>query len=145
MKKRIEFDEVFMSIVNLLEKRSTCLRRQIGAVLVKDNIILSTGYNGAPKGLDHCFKCIRKVNNIKSSTRLEYCRAVHAEQNALIQCLIKQTDCSGSILYCSTSPCVTCAKLLIQAGIKTIVYKKKYPDELAIKMLNDALITLINY
>ena len=142
---RISFDEMYMELVSLLEKRSTCLSRKVGAVLVKNNVLLSTGYNGAPAGLEHCEVCLRRKDGIKSGERLEYCRASHAEQNALIQCALKQTNPNGATLYCSTSPCITCAKLLIQAGIKTIIYKEKYNDDLAWKMLEEAGVILLEW
>lgn len=145
--KRISFDDLFMGIVELLEKRTTCVRKSVGAILVKNNIMLSTGYNGSPSKLEHCFKlgCLREKLKIPSGQRIEICRAVHAEQNALIQCALKQTDTSDSVLYCSYSPCVTCAKLLIQARIKKIVFRDIYDDELAFKILREANIELIKY
>jgi len=145
MNERISFDELWIGIVLLLEKRSTCLRRKVGAVIVKDNVLLSTGWNGAPSGMKHCDVCIRKRDGIPSGTRLEYCKAVHAEQNALLQCIKKQTNCEGATLYCSNSPCVTCAKLLIQLKIKRIVYLEEYNDDLSFSMLNEAGIELIKY
>lgn len=145
--KRINFDDLFMSIVELLEKRTTCIRKSVGAILVKDNIILSTGYNGSPSKLEHCINigCLREKLKIPSGQRIEICRAVHAEMNALVQCGLKQTNTKDSVLYCSYSPCVTCAKLLIQAGTKKIVYRDVYNDELAFEILREANIELVKY
>jgi len=142
---RISFDELYMQIVDLIKERSTCLRRKTAALLVKNNVILSSGYNGSPKDMSHCKECIRKINKIPSGTRLEYCRAIHAEQNAILQCCIKQTNPEGATLYCVASPCVTCAKLLIQLGIKRIVFKHAYPDDLAFTMLAEAEIDYKQY
>jgi len=142
---RMSQNEIFFGMVKLLEQRSTCLRRNVGAVLVRDGIVLSTGYNGSPNDFEHCEECLRKVEGIPSGTRLEFCRAVHAEQNALIQCAIKQTDPRGSTLFCTASPCVTCAKLLIQAGVQQIYYLVYYPDKLAIEMIKYANIGLFKY
>lgn len=127
-----------MTIVKVLENRSTCLRRKVGAVLVKDNILLSTGWNGAPRDMNHCEICIRNRDKIQSGTRFEYCRGVHSEQNALLQCILKQTNCEGATLYCSTSPCVTCAKLLIQMKINSVIFLEIYDDDLAFEMLDEA-------
>jgi len=130
--------EFYIGLAKQIASRGTCLRRQIGAVLIKDGIILATGYNGPPSGLAHCDKCFRITNNIQSSTRLEFCRAVHAEENVLIQCAIKQTNPTGGILYCTHSPCVTCAKSIIQAKISAIIYDEIYPDELTQQMIGES-------
>ena len=144
-KDRISFDTLFLSIVKLLELRSTCLRRKVGAVLVRDNIILATGYNGVPRGLSHCQECIRDKYNIPSGQRMEFSRAVHAEQNVLIQCALKQTNPESSVLYCSCLPCVTCSKMLIQAGVKKIVYIEDYDDGLNKEILKESNIELIQF
>ena len=124
-KERQSVHKFYIDLAKRIATRGTCLRRKIGAVLVRDGIILATGYNGPPSGLQHCKTCYRKTNNIQSGTRLEFCRAVHAEENVIIQCAIKQTNPEGAILYCTHSPCITCAKNLIQAKIKAIVYDKR--------------------
>jgi len=145
MKKRENIHQFYINLAKQIASRGTCLRRKIGAVLVKDGIILATGFNGPPSGLAHCEKCFRQINNVQSATRLELCRAVHAEENALIQCAIKQTNPQDAITYCTHSPCVTCAKSLIQAKISIIIYDEIYPDELAQIMLKEAGINLIQY
>ena len=137
---RPSIDEYFLTMAKIVSIRSTCLRRQIGAVLVKDKRILSTGYNGAPKGTDHCLTigCIRNKENIPSGTRHELCRAVHAEQNAIIQCAIHGVPIAGSTLYCTNQPCTLCAKMLINAHIRRVVFEKSYPDPNTIKFFEDA-------
>jgi len=129
-----------MSIAELVSERSTCLRRKVGAVLVKDKRVLTTGYNGAPRGLPHCLEagCLRDKLKIPSGERIEICRGVHAEQNALVQAASFGVNVAGSILYCTNQPCITCAKLLINAGIKEIYAKDSYPDKLARTMLGQA-------
>lgn len=126
---RPTWDEYFMEIAELIKTRSTCVSRQIGAVLVRDKKILTTGYNGAPKGIPHCTKetCLRK--NIPSGEKLDLCMAVHAEQNAIVQAACSSTNISGATLYCTHGPpCLLCAKMIINAGIKRIVYKDAYPS-----------------
>lgn len=136
--KRKSRDVYYMQFAESAKALSTCKRRQVGACIVKDNHLLSTGYNGAPKGLPHCtdIGCTREKLNIPSGERQELCRAVHAEQNAILQSHGK--DLSGSTIYITTHPCVTCAKLLINAGISRIVYSEGYPDSLSVEMLNEA-------
>jgi len=123
-------------------KRATCLRRSVGAVLVKDKKILATGYNGAPSGLKHCLDigCLREKLGIPSGQRHELCRGLHAEQNVLLQAALHGISTKGSILYITNQPCVICAKMLINAGIKEIVASGTYPDELAKEFLKDAKI-----
>ncbi len=142
---RPSWDEYFMSIAKLVSTRSTCLRRKVGAILVKDKRILCTGYNGAPAGLKHCLEigCLRERLGIKSGQRHELCRALHAEQNVLIQAAYHGIQVSGSVLYCTNLPCVICTKMLINAGIKKIYYEEGYPDDLSKDMLNEAKIELI--
>ncbi len=134
-----------MQITHLVAERSTCLRRKVGALLVKDKRILTTGYNGAPSGLKHCLDvgCLREKMNIPSGQRQELCRGLHAEQNAIIQAAIMGVKIDGATLYCTTFPCVTCAKMLINANIKKIIYASGYPDELSEEMLAEAGIDLI--
>ena len=138
--KRPSRDEYFLDVARLVAKRATCLRRSVGAVLVKDKRILATGYNGAPSGLKHCADvgCMRQKLKIPSGERHELCRALHAEQNALIQASLYGISVKGSILYATCQPCVICAKMLINAGIKEIVIAGAYPDKLAADFLKEA-------
>ena len=142
-KKHVErpgFDEYFMNIVDDVATRSTCLRRRLGAVIVKDKRIIATGYNGAPRNLPHCLDigCLRDELKIASGTRHEICRAVHAEQNAVLQCAAHGVSCEGATVYTSSSPCMICAKMLVNAGIKRIVFKGDYPDPEAVELLRKA-------
>jgi dCMP deaminase len=136
------WDEYFMSITKLVGRRSTCLRRSVGAVLVKDRQMLATGYNGAPKGLAHCSEagCLRQDEGVPSGERAEICRGLHAEQNAVIQAAFHGVSIKGSTLYCTNRPCSICVKMLINAGVAEIVYEDGYPDPLADKLLNEARI-----
>jgi dCMP deaminase len=142
--KRPSWDEYFLEMSDLVSKRSTCLRRRVGAVIVKDKRILATGYNGAPSGLKHCVEigCLRQKLNVPSGERHELCRALHAEQNALIQASLYGISVKGSTLYATTQPCVICAKMLINAGIKEIVVACGYPDKLAMDFLKQAKIKI---
>ena len=142
--KRPSYDEYFMEMAHVVSKRSTCLRRKVGAILVKDRHILSTGYNGAPKGFRHCVDvgCVREKMDIRSGERHELCRGLHAEQNAIIQAAVFGISISGSVLYCTNTPCVVCVKMLVNAGVKEIVYAGDYPDELAKKMLEESCIKI---
>jgi len=145
---RPSWESYFMDIAKMIATRSTCLRRQVGAVIVKDKRILATGYNGAPSGLKHCVEiggCLREKEGIPSGQRQELCRALHAEQNAIIQAAVYGICTSGSILFCTHQPCVTCAKMLINAGIKEIYFSGDYPDELSILLLKEAGIKFIKY
>jgi len=141
-RERPSWDEYFMDITCLVAKRATCLRRAVGAVVIKDRRLLSTGYNGAPSGLDHCFEvgCLRVKLNVPSGERHELCRALHAEQNALIQASLHGISVKGATLYTTTQPCVICAKMLINAGIKEIVMSSGYPDKMAMDFLKQAKI-----
>lgn len=144
---RPSWDEYFMNIASDVSLRSTC-RRHVGAVIAVDNIIVSTGYNGSPKGLHHCSDdggCIRELNNIPSGTRQEFCRAVHAEQNAIIQAATTGSKIKGGTLYVNTYPCSICARMLINAEIKRIVYSSNYSDALAKDMLDEAGIEVVKY
>ncbi len=137
---RPSWPEYFMSIAGMVARRSTCIRRSVGAVLVKDKRILATGYNGAPAGLRHCGEtgCLRKDASIPSGERHELCRGLHAEQNAIIQAAYHGITIGGSILYCTNKPCVICSKMLINAGIEKILFEAGYDDSLADQMLNEA-------
>jgi dCMP deaminase len=141
---RPSWSEYFMTITNMVAKRSTCLRRHVGAILVKNKRILATGYNGAPAGIRHCEEtgCIRRDSGVPSGQRHELCRGLHAEQNAIIQAAYHGVSINGSTLYCTNKPCIICSKMLINAGIKEIIYGKGYDDPLADEMLTEAGIKL---
>jgi dCMP deaminase len=142
---RPTWDEYWMNIVEQVGKRSTCMRRNIGAVVVKDNIIVSTGFNGAPRGLPHCIEigCLRDELKIPSGTMHEICRGVHAEQNAIIRGDPLRMD--GATLYVNAKPCKICAKMIVNAGLKKVVYVEIYPDDEGIKILQDAGIQTVAY
>ncbi len=137
---RPDWDTYFMRITKLVATRSSCLRRSVGAVLVKDKRILATGYNGAPAGMAHCEEtgCLRDQLHIPSGERHELCRGLHAEQNAIIQAARQGTEIKDSTLYCTTAPCSLCAKMLINAGVTRIVYEGSYPDERAMAFFAEA-------
>ncbi len=134
-----------MGITKLVASRSTCCRRHVGAILVKDKHILATGYNGVPSNLHHCQEigCLREKMGIPSGERHELCRGLHAEQNAIIQAAVYGIEIKGATLYSSYLPCILCAKMLINAKIEHIMYEEGYPDPLAMEMLNEAGIPLI--
>jgi len=144
---RPDWDSYFMKIAYLVATRSTCIRRKVGAVIVKDKRILSTGYNGAPSGLLHCLDigCLRDKMNIPSGERQELCRGLHAEQNAIIQGAMYGVSLMGSTIYVTNQPCITCAKMLIQAGIVKIIYQGDYPDTFALELLKEAKVELIKF
>ena len=132
--------------VELAAKRSTCLRRNVGAVIVQDKHVLSTGYNGAPKGIPHCAEkggCYRQQHNIPSGERHELCRALHAEQNAIIQAANWGQSIEGATIYITHQPCVICAKMIINAGIQRIVVDEGYPDEMAVEILEEAGLRIV--
>jgi len=141
---RPDWDHYFMEMAEVVAKRSTCLRRQVGAVLVKDRRILTSGYNGAPSGMAHCAEtgCLRQQMNVPSGQQHEMCRGLHAEQNAIIQAALHGISIKDSMLYVTHQPCVICAKMMINAGVKTVIMKDAYPDELSEKMLREAGINL---
>ena len=141
---RPTWEEYFMEITRLVAKRATCLRRQVGAVLVLDKRLLATGYNGAPSGLAHCLEagCLRQERQIPSGERHELCRGLHAEQNVIIQAAFHGIRIQGSTLYCTNLPCAICTKMLINAGIKEIIYESGYGDSLSREMLLEAGIPL---
>jgi len=142
--KRPTWDEYFLEVADLVSKRATCLRRRVGAVLVKDKKILATGYNGAPSGLKHCADtgCIREKLKIPSGQRHELCRGLHAEQNVILQAALYGVSTKESTLYITNQPCAICSKMLINAGIKEIVICDGYPDEMAEKFLKEAKIKI---
>ncbi len=137
---RPNWDEYFMGIAELISKRSTCLRRGVGAVLVRDRRILATGYNGAPSGMRHCLEigCLREQLNVPSGERHELCRGLHAEQNAIIQAALHGVSVNGSTLYCTNHPCIICSKMMINAGIIHVIVRENYRDDLAEEMLKEA-------
>ncbi|MBP8980583.1 MAG: cytidine/deoxycytidylate deaminase family protein [Syntrophobacterales bacterium] len=139
-KERPSWDEYFMDIAGLVARRSTCLRRQVGAVLVGDRRLLATGYNGAPKGLRHCLElgCLREQQQIPSGERHELCRGLHAEQNAIIQAALHGVSVKDAVLYCTNHPCVICAKMIINAGIRSVIIRDRYRDSLAEDILAEA-------
>ncbi len=138
-------DEYFMEIANVVAKRSTCLRIHVGAVIVKNGRILSTGYNGAPHSFEHCLDigCIREKENVAHGTRHELCRAVHAEQNAIIQAALHGVSIEDATVYCTHQPCILCAKMIINGRMKRVVYQNGYPDEMSIKFLKQAGIEIV--
>jgi dCMP deaminase len=134
-----------MSIAQLVATRSTCLRRKVGAVLVKDKRIMATGYNGAPVGVKHCEEtgCLRKKLKIKPGERHELCRGLHAEQNVIIQAAYYGVTTKGTTLYSTHLPCIICSKMLINAGVEKIFFLDGYPDSLADEMLAEANIEVM--
>ena len=139
--KRPTWDEYFMEMAELTAKRSTCLRRHVGAVIVQNKHIIATGYNGAPRGLAHCAElggCLREKLGVPSGERHELCRALHAEQNAIIQAARLGHSIEGGTIYITHQPCSICAKMIINAGIDKIVVKEGYPDEMAVTLLEEA-------
>ncbi|MGW8187884.1 MAG: deoxycytidylate deaminase [Desulfobacterales bacterium] len=136
-----------MNITTLVAERSTCTRRAVGAIIVKDKRILSTGYNGAPTGIRHCFEvgCLRESLKVPSGERHELCRGIHAEQNAIIQAAYHGVSVKDAVLYCTNQPCAICAKMIINAGIKKIYYQSGYTDALAQEMLTEAGIDMIKH
>lgn len=137
---RLSWDQYFIKFAYLASERTTCIRRKVGAILVKDNHIIATGYNGAPRGIPHCTKetCIREQNNIPSGKCQELCRGLHAEQNLLIQAARTGIIVKDSSLYCTTFPCSTCAKMIINSGIIHVFYNEGYLDDMATEMFKQA-------
>jgi len=142
---RPSWETYFMDIAALVAKRSTCLRRSVGAVIIKDKRILTTGYNGAPSGIQHCLEigCLRAEMNVASGERHELCRGIHAEQNAIIQAAFHGVSIRGATLFCTNLPCSICAKMIINAGIEKIYYRSGYADPMSNEMFNAAGIVVI--
>ena len=145
-----KWDKRFMELTEQVATWSSCFKedRQVGAVIVKNKRILSTGYNGAPEGVKSCKEkgeCIRLKNGIQSGTQLEMCYSVHAEQNAIVSAARLGVSLEGATLYCTHQPCVICAKLIVNAGIKRVVYKDGYPDKFAVEVLKEANVQLDRY
>jgi len=136
----------FMDIASLVARRSTCLRRSVGAVIVKDKRILSTGYNGAPSGIRHCLEtgCLREQMGLASGERHELCRGIHAEQNAIIQAALHGVSIKDADLYCTNLPCAICTKMLINAGIRKIYYRSGYADHMSTQMFEEAGIVVVH-
>jgi len=137
---RPTWDEYFVAITVQVATRSTCFRRRVGAVIVKDKRILATGYNGAPSGLKHCLEvgCLREADGVESGQRHELCRGLHAEQNSIIQAALHGVSIKGATIYCTHQPCVLCAKVIINSGLVRICYLSEYPDDLAQAILSEA-------
>ena len=142
---RPSWDTYFLQLARQAATRSTCLRRQVGAVLVRDRRILATGYNGAPRGIAHCLDtgCLRDQMQIPSGERVELCRAIHAEQNAIVQAAVHGVAIEGATLYTTLQPCVLCAKMLINCGVREIHYGEGYPDELSRGMFEEAGVVVV--
>ncbi len=142
--ERISWDEYFMQMARLVSKRSTCLRRNVGAVVVMNKRILTTGYNGEPAGLVHADVrgCLRVKKNVPSGQRHELCLGVHAEQNAIVQAAQYGINIHGSTLYCTHQPCVICVKLIINTGFRRICFEYGYPDEISVGLLKEANIEI---
>lgn len=140
MIERPDWDNYFMQIATVVATRSTCSRRQVGALLVQNKRILSTGYNGAPSGLSHCLEvgCLREKLQVPSGERHELCRGLHAEQNAIIQAAVHGVAIKDAVLYCTHYPCSLCAKMLVNAGVKSLVLASNYPDDLAKELFAEA-------
>jgi dCMP deaminase len=140
MTNRPDFDEYLLKIASVVAERSTCRRHHMGAVAVKDKHILATGYNGAPAGARDCLElgCLRNERNIESGTQAEICRAIHAEQNVIIQSGLHGVSLEGSTVYCTHTPCVLCAKMLVNARIKRFVTFSEYNDNRFIELFKDA-------
>ena len=144
---RPTWDEYFMMIAHDVSSRATCIRRKVGAVIVKEKRILSTGYNGVPTGITHCTPetCLRNIYNVPSGERHELCRGLHAEQNAIIQAAYHGVSIADAIIYVTHQPCSICTKMLINAGIKTFIFEHPYNDELAKAMMDEAGIETIMF
>ena len=137
---RPDWREYFLDFARLAARRATCLRRQVGAVIVKDNMVLTTGYNGAPRGLPHAAEvgCLRDQMGIPSGQRHELCRGLHAEQNAIVQAARHGIRIDGAELYCTHHPCVICLKMILNAGLMRVFYADGYPDPLAQRIIAEA-------
>jgi dCMP deaminase len=140
VQKRPEIDEYFLKIASVVAERSTCRRHHMGAIAVRDKHILTTGYNGAPAGAKDCLElgCLRDEQAIPSGTMVEVCRAIHAEQNVIIQAGLHGVSLEGSTVYCTHTPCVLCAKMLVNARISRFVTFGKYSDDRFIEIFKEA-------
>ncbi|MDA7857910.1 dCMP deaminase family protein [bacterium] len=142
--ERLSWNEYFMKITQVVAERSTCLRRKVGAVIVKEKRILATGYNGAVTGLAHCEDagCLREELKVPAGQRQEICRGLHAEANALLFAAVEGTNMEGAVIYCTHQPCILCAKMIIQSGIRRVIFGGEYPDKLALDMFKEANVEL---
>ena len=142
---RPSWNDYFLEVADLVATRSTCLRRQVGAVLVRDKRIISTGYNGAPRKLKHCSEvgCIRSENDIPSGQRYELCRGVHAEQNAIINAAYYGISTQDTVMYCTHQPCIICARIMINAGVVKVVHRGDFQDDVALELMKEAGIELV--
>lgn len=145
MNDRPAWQKYFIEMAYLVSARSTCLRRKVGAVLVRNNQVLSTGYNGAPKSALHCSVtgCIREQLNVPSGEKHELCRGVHAEQNAIIQAAVNGTSIQNGELYCTTQPCIICAKMIINAEVSRVFIAESYKDPMSLEMFSQANVELV--
>ncbi|AGL03840.1 deoxycytidylate deaminase [Desulfoscipio gibsoniae] len=145
--QRPAWDDYFMEITGVVSRRSTCLRRQVGALIVRDHRILATGYNGAPAGMRHCLEigCLREKRGIPSGERHELCRGLHAEQNALLQAAVHGISIAKGVFYVTHQPCVLCAKMIANACISKVVYRGDYPDPLALDIFKESGIELVRF
>ncbi|GHU63663.1 cytidine deaminase [Clostridia bacterium] len=144
--ERPTWDEYFMGIAQLTAERSTCLRRKVGAVIVQDKHIVATGYNGAPRGIAHCAErggCLREELGVPSGERHELCRALHAEQNAIIQAATFGSSVEGATIYITHQPCIICSKMIINAGLRKIIVNQTYPDDYAVEILQEAGLKIV--
>ena len=145
-----KWDSRFMEMADFIGSWSSCYQenRQVGAVIVRDKRIITTGYNGAPSGVKSCKEkgeCLRKKLNIASGTRLESCYAVHAEQNAIAQAAKLGESVDGATIYVTHQPCTICTKMIINSGIKKVIYRNGYPDEFSKVLLDEAGVALIKF
>ncbi|MBQ8319549.1 MAG: cytidine/deoxycytidylate deaminase family protein [Clostridia bacterium] len=150
MAKATKWDKRFMQLTETVAGWSSCYQknRHVGAIIVKDKHVLTTGYNGAPAGVTSCEErgeCLRRKLNIESGTRQEICYAVHAEQNAIVQAAKFGINLNGATLYCTHQPCVICAKMIINAGIVRVIYKEGYPDEFSLQLFDEAGVEVVKY
>ena len=143
---RKSWSEYFMEIAHTVATRSTCLRRQVGAIAVKDKRIVATGYNGAPANVRHCLDigCLREQMGIASGERHEMCRGLHAEQNVIVQAAVHGLSIQGAELYCTTKPCLICSKMLINCGVSIIYYAQDYKSDLSDQMFKEANVRLVH-
>ena len=143
---RPSWDEYFLRIAHEVAGRSTCLRRKVGAVLVRDKRILTTGYNGAPRGVLHCDErgCLREEMGVPSGERHELCRGLHAEMNALLQAAVHGVGVEGGTIYSTICPCSLCTKMLINAGVRRVVMSGAYPDDLAAELAREAGLEIVH-
>jgi dCMP deaminase len=139
------WDQYFLELADLVASRSTCLRRQVGAVLVKEERIIATGYNGAPRGLRHCLEigCLREEQGIPSGQRYELCRGVHAEQNAIINAAYYGISTRDAVIYCTNQPCIICARMIINAGIIKVIHRGNFNDRLSVEFMQEAGIEVV--